>query len=107
MRNRQTLTDFKDHSNAFRGEGDLRGINKQGLHDLHGPHVRYHSLSHIDACRGYPSSMAIAQLSHHLDRVDASVLSESVRYDFEGLSIKVKRIIVSVSRCNCSKDSMK
>ena len=101
MRNRQTLTDFKDHSNAFRGEGDLRGINKQGLHDLHGPHVRYHSLSHIDACRGYPSSMAIAQLSHHLDRVDASVLSECVRYDFEGLSIKVKRIVVSVSRHYC------
>lgn len=78
-------TNLEDHADALGGELDLGGVDEQGLHDLLGPHVGDGAVAHVDTAREVALVVAVAQLGHHRDGVDAGVLRQSVRNDLQSL----------------------
>ena len=73
-----SLTDLKDHADTLSSELDLTSVHQQRLHNLLCPHIRDSSVAHIDATSEIAKVVAVAELGHHADRVNTSVLSQSI-----------------------------
>lgn len=79
------VVNLQDHPHALGGELDLRGVDQQRLHDLLGPHVADGTVTHVDATGVLALVVAVPQLGHHADGVDARVLCQRVGDDLQCL----------------------
>jgi hypothetical protein len=79
------VVDFEDGPDRLRGKVDGRGGDEEGLDDVLVEDVGDAALAHVDTGHGLSLRVAVAELGHSRDRVEAGVLCQGVGDDLEGL----------------------
>lgn len=81
------IVNLKDHPDHFSRQGQCTLSHQGRLKHIFLLHVDDISLTDTDTRPGLALSMSVTQFSHHIDGTDACVFSQSVRNDFQGLSV--------------------